>query len=36
MKRIDALLADDAAAHRAPGNIACHTVGITRIVLLRQ
>jgi uncharacterized membrane protein YGL010W len=32
MKRIDALLADYGQAHRAPGNVACHTVGISLIV----
>lgn len=32
MKRIDALLADYGEAHRTPGNLACHTVGITLIV----
>ena len=31
-ERIDALLADYAEAHRAPGNVLCHTVGITLIV----
>ena len=30
--RIDALLADYAAAHRAPGNVRCHTAGISLIV----
>ena len=32
MKRIDALLADYGAAHRTPGNVLCHTVGIALIV----
>ena len=30
--RIDALLADYAEAHRTPGNVVCHTVGISLIV----
>ena len=30
--RIDALLADYGHAHRAPGNVACHTIGIPLIV----
>jgi uncharacterized membrane protein YGL010W len=30
--RIDALLSEYGAAHRARGNVACHTVGITLIV----
>jgi uncharacterized membrane protein YGL010W len=33
MKRIDALLADYAEAHRTPGNVVCHTIGISLIVL---
>jgi uncharacterized membrane protein YGL010W len=32
MKRIDVLLADYGQAHRAPGNVVCHTIGITLIV----
>jgi uncharacterized membrane protein YGL010W len=32
MKRIDALLADYAEAHRAPGNIVCHSIGISLII----
>jgi uncharacterized membrane protein YGL010W len=32
MKRIDALLAEYGQAHRAPGNLACHSIGITLIV----
>ncbi|HTR02783.1 MAG TPA: Mpo1-like protein [Thermoanaerobaculia bacterium] len=32
MKRIDALFADYGEAHRAAGNVACHTVGISLIV----
>jgi uncharacterized membrane protein YGL010W len=32
MKRVDALLADYGSYHRAPGNLACHAVGITLIV----
>jgi uncharacterized membrane protein YGL010W len=32
MKRVDALLADYALAHRTRGNILCHAVGITLIV----
>jgi uncharacterized membrane protein YGL010W len=32
MKRVDALLADYGDAHRAPGNVACHAVGISLIV----
>ena len=32
MRRIDALFADYAAAHRTRGNVACHSVGITLIV----
>ena len=31
-ERIDALLADYAEAHRTPGNVACHTAGISLIV----
>jgi uncharacterized membrane protein YGL010W len=31
-KRVDALLADYAEAHRTPGNVACHTIGISLIV----
>ncbi len=30
--RVDALLTEYAAAHRAPGNVACHAFGITLIV----
>lgn len=30
--RIDSLLADYGQAHRAPGNVVCHTIGITLIV----
>jgi uncharacterized membrane protein YGL010W len=32
MRRVDALLADYALAHRTRGNILCHAVGITLIV----
>jgi uncharacterized membrane protein YGL010W len=32
MKRVDALLADYALAHRTRGNLLCHAVGITLIV----
>lgn len=32
MRRIDALLADYAEAHRTPGNVVCHAVGISLIV----
>lgn len=32
MKRVDALLADYGDAHRAPGNLLCHSIGITLIV----
>jgi len=31
-KRIDALLADYAEAHRTPGNVVCHAAGISLIV----
>jgi uncharacterized membrane protein YGL010W len=31
-KKIDALLADYADAHRAPGNVLCHGIGIPLIV----
>jgi len=31
-RKIDALLADYAEAHRTPGNVACHTAGISLIV----
>ena len=31
-KRVDALLADYAEAHRTPGNVVCHTIGISLIV----
>jgi uncharacterized membrane protein YGL010W len=31
-KKIDALLADYAEAHRTPGNVVCHTAGISLIV----
>lgn len=31
-RRIDALFAEYGAAHRAPGNVACHAAGITLIV----
>jgi uncharacterized membrane protein YGL010W len=31
-EKIDALLADYAEAHRTPGNVVCHTVGISMIV----
>jgi uncharacterized membrane protein YGL010W len=32
VRRVDALLADYAAAHRTRGNVFCHTIGITLIV----
>jgi len=32
-KRIDALLSDYGSYHRAPGNVVCHAVGITLILL---
>jgi len=32
MRRVDALLADYGQAHRAPGNVACHSIGISLIV----
>ncbi|HWZ85112.1 MAG TPA: Mpo1-like protein [Thermoanaerobaculia bacterium] len=32
MRRIDALLGDYAQAHRAPGNVTCHSIGISLIV----
>ncbi len=32
MRRVDALLADYGDAHRAPGNVRCHAIGITLIV----
>ncbi|HTY41014.1 MAG TPA: Mpo1-like protein [Thermoanaerobaculia bacterium] len=32
MKRIDALFSDYGDAHRAAGNVACHSVGISLIV----
>lgn len=32
MTRLDALLADYGEAHRLPGNVTCHTVGIALIV----
>ncbi len=32
MRRIDALLAEYGASHRARGNLACHAVGITLIL----
>ncbi len=31
-EKIDALFAEYGAAHRAPGNVACHSIGITLIV----
>jgi len=31
-RKIDALFAEYGAAHRAPGNVACHAAGITLIV----
>jgi uncharacterized membrane protein YGL010W len=32
VKRIDLLLTDYGQAHRAPGNVVCHAIGITLIV----
>jgi uncharacterized membrane protein YGL010W len=32
MRRIDALLGDYGQAHRAPGNVTCHSIGISLIV----
>jgi uncharacterized membrane protein YGL010W len=32
LRRIDVLLADYGASHRARGNFVCHTIGITLIV----
>ena len=32
MRRVDALLSDYGQAHRAPGNVACHSIGISLIV----
>jgi uncharacterized membrane protein YGL010W len=32
MRRIDALLGDYGHAHRAPGNVTCHSIGISLIV----
>jgi uncharacterized membrane protein YGL010W len=32
MKRVDSLLADYGAHHRAPGNLVCHAFGVTLIV----